>query len=376
MSTSAAGWRGLDAPVSGGVRRQREVARLQCKRRGFLVLCLVLLGVVVMASLMTGPVSIPSAKLLSAVAHGVGVDTGIEVNAGQRAVVTMIRLPRIFLGMLVGAALGMAGAALQGLFRNPLADPALIGVSSGAALAAVAVIVLGDRFFLPMFPEAAVPYLLPMAAFGGSLAATLVIYRLSLHEGRPVVATMLLAGVAVNALASAGMGFLIFLANDQQIRDLTFWSLGSLGGACWLSVWIVAPVMALAGFLLHRSARPLNALLLGESEAGHLGFDVWRTKWIVVTGAALSVGAGVAWTGMIAFVGLVVPHIIRLVVGPDHRFLLPVSGLLGAALLVGADLLARSVAVPAELPIGILTTAIGAPFFLWLLLRAKGSWQA
>jgi iron complex transport system permease protein len=199
----------------------------------------------------------------------------------------------------------------------------------------------------------------------------MLVYRLATIAGQTIVATLLLAGIAINALAQAFSGFLTFYATDTQIRSLTFWKLGSLGGATWTSVLVAAPFVLLPLLLFPRLARPLNALLLGESEAGHLGFDVERVKRLVVVMVALVVGVGVALTGLIGFVGLVVPHLLRLMIGPDHRALLPGSALLGASLLVGADLVARTVVAPAELPIGILTAITGAPFFLWLLLRDR-----
>jgi iron complex transport system permease protein len=296
------------------------------------------------------------------------------VDAATRTVVEQIRLPRVVLGALIGAALAISGAAMQGLFRNPLADPGLIGISAGAAFGAVGIIVLGHHI-LPLLPGWAAPFLLSASAFAGCLAATLLMTRLSMHDGHPVVATMLLAGVAINALAGAMTAFVVFLANDQQVRDVTFWLLGSLGGATWQKVLIVAPCVALGLALLPLVSRSLNALLLGESEAGHLGFNVKRTKWIAITLSTLMVGTAVAFAGVISFVGLIVPHAVRLVAGPDHRFLMPASAVLGATLMVAADLLARCVVAPAELPIGILTAIIGAPFFLWVLLRTKAAWQ-
>ncbi len=332
-----------------------------------------LLIAVAAVALLTGPMEVTVSDLGEVVAGRISGQT--DVSPAVRAVVEQIRLPRIVLGALIGAVLGMSGAAMQGLFRNPLADPGIIGVSAGAALAAVTVIVLGDRFFA-WLPAVMVPLLLPAAAFVGALGAMLTIYFLCLHEGRVVVATMLLAGVAVAALAMALTGFLVFLATDDQIRDVTFWSLGSLGGATWGKVGLALPCAALALGLLPVWSRSLNALLLGEAEARHLGFDVDRAKWSVILLTAVGVGAAVAMSGVIGFVGLVVPHVVRLVAGPDHRLLLPGAALLGASLLVGADVIARTVAAPAELPIGILTAILGAPFFLWLLLRNKGAWQS
>ena len=241
--------------------------------------------------------------------------------------------------------------------------------------AAAMTIVLGSSFagFVPFVP---LSLMLPLAAFAGALLATLLVYRIATRDGRTDVATMLLAGVAVTALAGAGIGFMVFLSDDRELRDLNYWMLGSLGGITWGRLATGAPFVLAGVLLLPFFARPLNALLLGESEAGHLGFHVERTKRFIVVLAALGAGASVALTGVIGFVGLVVPHVVRLLAGPDHRLLLPVSILFGAALMLIADLLARTLVLPAELPIGILTACIGGPFFLWLLLRRRrgGGW--
>jgi iron complex transport system permease protein len=292
-------------------------------------------------------------------------------EARQESVMMVIRLPRVVAGLLIGSSLAVAGASIQGLFRNPLADPGLIGISSGSALAAAIMIVLGNRLlggFIATFGE----WALPLAAFAGGFVTTLLIYRLSTIGSKTSVLTMLLAGIAINALGGAGIGLLTFIATDDQLRDLTFWSLGSLGRANWAMIGAMVPFMAVALLPLPFLARSLNAFLLGESEAGHLGINVERIKVLVVVLVALAVGAGVAVAGMIGFVGLVVPHLIRLTLGPDHRILLPASALLGASLLLIADLLARTIAVPAEVPIGIVTVLVGGPFFLWLLLRDRG----
>ena len=283
-------------------------------------------------------------------------------------VVLNIRLPRVLLGLLVGAALAVSGALMQGLFRNPLADPGLVGVSSGAGLAAATTIVLGDRFLagtMMKLPFAA----LPVGAFCGGLITTLALYLIATRGGRTSVATMLLAGVALGAMAGALTGLLSFISDDRQLRDLTFWSLGSLGGASWTKLSVVAPIILPLLLLMPLLARGLNGLMLGEAEAYHLGIPVQRIKALAILLVALAVGASVASAGMVGFVGIVVPHLIRLSVGPDHRLLLPLSALGGAMLLVGADIVARLIVVPAELPIGIVTATIGAPFFLWLLLR-------
>lgn len=322
-----------------------------------------------------GAVAISPGQAVAILAAQAGIELPWEFSRQQEAVLLAIRLPRALAGILVGAALAASGAALQGLFRNPLADPALIGVSFGAALAAVVTIVLGGSIaaLLPFLPTA---LLLPVAAFAGGLAATFAVYGIASHDGRTDVATMLLAGVAVNAITSAGIGFMIFLSDDQQLRDLNYWLLGSLGGITWDRLLIAGPLICIGAMLLPVFARHLNALLLGESEAVHLGFHVERTKRIIVVLAALATGTAVALTGVIGFIGLVVPHLVRLVTGPDHRLVLPASVLAGSALLLIADLFARTVVLPAELPIGILTACVGGPFFLWLLLRRRrrGGW--
>ncbi len=322
-----------------------------------------------------GAVTISPGQVLAIIADTLGLQLPWDFGRREESVLLSIRLPRACLGMLAGAALAVSGASLQGLFRNPLADPALIGVSTGAALAAVGVIVLGSG--LPAAISSAVgPFLLPLAAFAGGLLTTLVVYRISHRDGCTDVATMLLAGVALNAIASAGIGLFVFVSTDQQLRDLNFWLLGSLGGITWSKMLPAVPFIALAIVALPTRARHLNALSLGENEALHLGFHVERTKRLIVVLAAMATGAAVALTGVIGFVGLVVPHLIRLTIGPDHRLLLPASILLGGGLMLIADLGARMVVLPAELPIGILTACVGGPFFLWLLLRRRslGGW--
>ena len=342
------------------------------RRRTWRVLggLVLLLGGAVVLGLGVGAVAISPGQVLAILGESVGLSLPWAYESRQALVLTAIRLPRVLLGMGVGGGLAVSGAVMQGLFRNPLADPSLIGVSSGAALAAVVTIVLGP-VLMGGWADALGPFLLPAAAFAGGVGATVLVYRLGTRNGQTSVATMLLAGIAINALAGAGTGLMTFIADDDQLRDLTFWTLGSLGGATWTQLAVVGPCllggMVAAPFL----ARPLNALLLGEGEAFHLGIDTERTKKQVVTLAALVVGAAVAVSGVIGFIGLVVPHLLRLAVGPDHRVLIPGSALLGGALLLGADVLARTIVAPAELPIGIVTALVGAPFFLWLLLRDR-----
>ncbi len=333
----------------------------------FSILVLSLVAVVLL-SIGIGAVEIFPLQSLSILARNIGIELPFAFSAQQESVLLFIRLPRVIMGLAVGAGLAVAGAVLQGLFRNPLADPALIGVSSGAALAVSLVIVLGETHTL-LFLVSGRVYFLPFAAFLGGLLTTLFIYRIGKRQDGTNVATMLLAGIAVNAFAFAGIGLMSFLATDAQLRNITFWNLGSIGGATWASVSIAVPLILISVFLLLRLARVLNLILLGEAEAGHLGVNIERFKWQAICLVALAVGAAVSVTGLIGFVGLVVPHLLRLLVGADHRYLLINSALLGACLILGADMLARNVIAPAEIPIGIVTAIVGAPFFIWLLLK-------
>ncbi|HSX88231.1 MAG TPA: iron chelate uptake ABC transporter family permease subunit [Pseudomonas sp.] len=328
-----------------------------------------LLALALWLSLALGPVSLPLADTLSAALRLFGLPVGGEQLQQAELILGQIRLPRTLLGLTVGAVLALCGVAMQGLFRNPLADPGLVGVSSGAALGAAIAIVGGAA--LGGLPEAFAPYLLSFSAFLGGLGVTALVYRLGRRNGETSVATMLLAGIALTALAGAAIGLFTYLADDSTLRTLTFWNLGSLNGASYARLWPLLLVTAAVALWLPRRAKALNALLLGESEARHLGFAVERIKRELVFCTALGVGAAVAAAGMIGFVGLVVPHLMRLLVGPDHRVLLPASALAGASLLLLADLAARLLLAPAELPIGIVTALIGAPFFLYLLVRER-----
>jgi len=309
-------------------------------------------------SLAVGAVNLPAAEIIKALS---GQDNQASL------IIQQIRLPRTLLGLCVGAVLALCGAAMQGLFRNPLADPSLIGVSSGAALGAAFAIV--GSVMLGGIPQILAPYFLSLCAFIGGLLVTALVYRLGRRGGQTQVATMLLAGIALTALAGALIGLLTYLADDATLRSLTFWNLGSLNGASYPRLWPLLLITVVVLLWLPRRAKALNALLLGESEARHLGFAVERLKRELVLCTALGVGAAVAAAGLIGFIGLVVPHLVRLVAGPEHRVLLPACALAGASLLLLADCLARLALAPAELPIGIVTALIGAPFFIGLLLR-------
>lgn len=323
-----------------------------------------------MIALSMGAAGIPLARLPAALGFWTEYPAN-PLTPRDQLVLWSIRIPRIAAAAAVGALLAVSGAIMQGLFRNPLADPALVGVSSGGAFAAAAAIVFTDssvgeslRF---MQNE-----LLPLAAFAGSLATTITLYGIASRAGRTSIAIFLLAGLAIAAIANAGIGLLVFVADDRQLRDITFWLLGSLSGATWSKTALIAPVLALGLMTCLWIARGLDLLVLGEAEAFHSGVDVERLKRISIVLVSAMTGVAVAICGVVGFVGIVVPHLLRLVIGPGHRLLLPASALLGAALLVGADTLARTIVAPAEMPIGILTASIGAPFFLAMLLRQRG----
>lgn len=330
----------------------------------------VLLGVLLIVAAGRGAYPISPSQVLAILGNKLGVSEG-GFDAQQMGVLWTIRLPRVVLGAAVGALLGMAGATMQSLFRNPLADPGLIGVSSGAALAVALTVVFGNLWLPGLVVELGLA-LFPLAAFAGGVLTTLLVYRIGRTSFGVSVAAMLLAGIALNAIAFALIGLASYVATDEQLRSLTFWNLGSLAAASWPAAGVVAAggAVALAG--MWRMRVGLNAMALGEAEARHLGIHVDRLKTLSIVFSALAVGLAVAFCGMIGFIGLVAPHCIRLIAGPDARVVMPGSAFLGAALTVGADVVARTVVAPAEMPIGVLTALIGAPFFLFLLLRGKG----
>ena len=279
-----------------------------------------------------------------------------------------IRIPRVILAAFVGASLGLSGASLQGLFRNPLADPGLIGVSAGAALGASIIIVLGSSLF-PGFIFGA--FILPIAAICGAALVISLLYVFTRGFGYQGITYMLLVGIAVNAFASVGIGILTYISTDSELRGLTFWTMGSFGRASWYLILPAIVVISLSMFWMIPSSRKLDLLQLGEPEAYRLGVDVKKLKYKVIISSAITVGVSVSLSGMIGFVGLVVPHLVRLLGGVNHSYLLPGSALLGAGLMMSADLLSRILVQPAELPVGLITSAIGAPFFLWLIFRIR-----
>ncbi|KOO15346.1 iron ABC transporter permease [Vibrio xuii] len=286
-------------------------------------------------------------------------------------VIHEIRFPRTVLCMLVGAILAVCGTVMQGLFRNPLAEPGIIGVSAGASLgAALAIVLFAD--LSNQYPQFMNFAAVPVFAFLGGALTTVLVYKLGTSKMGTSVTIMLLAGVAISALSGAGIGFMNFIADDQMLRDLSLWSMGSLAGANWSSIMLCAVTLVGLMVIFIKKSMALNALLLGEAEASHLGIPVQRLKRQLILLTAVGVGITVSVSGMIGFIGLVIPHLGRMLSGPDHRTLLPISALMGALLLTFADMFSRIAVAPAELPVGIVTALIGAPFFIYLLFKQKG----
>lgn len=332
-------------------------------------LFLVLVAILVLAA-GTGSVSVPPgtiAKIIVSRIPGLGAALERDWSPAFETIVWQIRVPRVLLSGLAGASLAAAGAAFQGLFRNPMADPYVLGASSGASVgAALAVIFAPALGFLGLGT-------VPVAAFAGAALAVILVYAVARSGGRVAVLSLLLAGVAVGSFLSAVVSLLIFLsARDEKLWQIVFWLMGGFSGATWAKFWTALPYAGAAVGVMIILARDLNALALGEEDAHHLGVNVEATKKALLAAGSLATGVSVAVGGVIGFVGLVVPHAVRLAAGPDHRLLLPVSALAGAAFLVAADTLARTVLSPTELPVGIVTSFVGAPFFIYLLARRRG----
>ncbi len=293
-----------------------------------------------------------------------------EKQGASNFLILNIRLPRILLAGLIGAGLSVSGAMIQGLFRNPLADQTLIGVTSGAMLFAILSIVFMGSL-LVILPAFISQFFVALFAFLGGLLTTFLVYRISRQHGQVQVGTMLLAGIAISAFAAAISGAFIYISDDQQLRDITFWSLGSLSGANWTQLAIAGPIIITGTLLLTRFDKSLNAILLGEQEAAYLGINVGRVKKSIILLTSLIIGICIGISGIIGFIGLIIPHFLRLLKGTDFTYLIKSSALVGAIFLILADTIARTIISPAELPIGILTALIGAPFFLWILVRNR-----
>ncbi|HCG7121950.1 iron ABC transporter permease [Vibrio parahaemolyticus] len=324
------------------------------------------LAFIAIASITVGPMNISFTDSLRGL-----IGAHSELAPHIQLVINEIRLPRTILCMFIGAILAICGVVMQGLFRNPLAEPGIIGVSAGAALGgAFAIVVFAE--FSQNHPQLMNLAALPLFAFLGGALTTVLVYWLGTNKFGTSVTIMLLAGVAISALSGAAIGFLNFSADDQMLRDLTLWSMGSLAGANWAGIGLASVTLVVLLFWFHKKAMSLNALLLGESEARHLGVPVQRLKRQLILLSAVGVGVTVSICGAIGFIGLVIPHLGRMLAGPDHCTLLPISALLGALLLTCADMIARVLLAPAELPVGIVTALIGAPFFIYLLFQQKG----
>jgi iron complex transport system permease protein len=347
----------------------RTTASIARKPLPVAVVLSVLLVAAVLASASIGAYAVPIDEVIGAVLRRMNLLSSAAADPVADEVIWVIRLPRIMLAVVVGAALGCAGAVMQGAFGNPLAEPGVVGVSSGAMLGAATQIVTG---FDPLGV-----WTLPLAAFLGGLVAVAWVYLSSRHEGRTEVLTLILMGIALNALASAAIGFLAFVADDASLRSLTSWTLGSLAQATWGKVGVVAPVAVLGALGAISLARTLDLLSLGDHQARHLGVSVERARIRVLLVVALLAASAVAVSGVVLFVGLIVPHVVRAIVGPAHRAVLPLSVLLGAVVVTVADTVARTLVSPAELPLGVVTALVGAPVFIWQIRRLRrvhGAW--
>ena len=288
----------------------------------------------------------------------------------QESVLINIRFPRVILAILVGAGLGTSGAILQGLFRNPLVDPGFIGVSSGAAVGAIISIMFGKLIsnFLPHILQA---FLLPILAIVGSFLTIMIVYSLSKVNGKTNVMAMLLSGVAINAIAGSVIGFFVSISSDLELRSFTFWTMGGLDNSDWFIVILVSFFTILPFLFIYKFRKEIDIFMLGDSEANNLGVNVEYLKRKIILISSTMVGISVAFCGMIGFVGLVTPHLVRLFIAPNHKYLIPGSALLGSLILVLSDFISKTIISPAQLPIGIVTSAIGAPFFVWLILSQK-----
>jgi iron complex transport system permease protein len=336
----------------------------------FLALSFVFMLVLAILSLNMGVYTFGETSILKILGSFFSADS--SVSATDAYILGKVRLPRVVMAVLVGSILAVSGTCLQGIFKNPLATPDLIGVTAGATLMAAITIVLGGyiRSFIPEFMHFS---LISVGAFIGALGAISLVYSISSGDGRTNVVVMLLAGVAISSLGFALVGFMIYLAKDDQLRDLTFWNLGSLGAATWTKNAILAVAILFSYSFLITKGKALNAMMLGEKDAEHLGIKVESIKKKTVILSALMVGTAVAFSGGIGFVGLIVPYILRLVFKSNYTIILPLAAVWGSILLLGADTISRTIVAPSELPIGILTAFMGAPVFIAILIRFKNS---
>ena len=328
---------------------------------------ILLLVVGALLSLVQGAMNLPAAGSLLSIVDSVFETQLSQLDSYQRIVVVELRLPRMLMAILVGAILAQCGAVMQGLFRNPLADPGIIGVSSGAAVGAIVAIV--------WLAESIGAWSIPMSAFIGGLVTTLLVYGLAQSKNGTSILILLLAGIAISAFAGSAIGFISYFTDDQKLRALSLWQMGSLTGASVTNLAIALCTLLVLAISFQRQAGALDAMLIGEPEARHLGIAVEKLKLQLILLTAIGVGVAVSCAGIIGFIGLVVPHLVRLTTGPSHHSLLPLCALCGAVLMLIADLLARMVVQPAELPVGLVTALLGAPFFLILLIQQRKHWN-
>jgi iron complex transport system permease protein len=347
------------------------------KKNKALVYTLLAAGLIITVILSSGigALYIKPGEIIQIFLSKLGLIKNFEEGSVAENVLLWIRLPRVVMGVLIGAGLAVAGLSMQALFRNPLAEPGLMGITSGASVSAVICIVFLSGQSVSLATNMWGYYTLNIVTFIGACVTTIIIYQFSKSGGKTIVATMLLAGIAVNAICGAITGLIVYTANDQQLRDITFWTMGSLGGASWNTVLALLPFTLLSLVVLPGLAKSLNAYALGENEAGNLGVNTSRMKFTIITIVALTVGSAVAAAGMIGFIGLIVPHMLRLWLGPDNRMLVITSAMAGGILLTLSDMVARTIVMPAELPIGILTAMMGTPMFIWLIAKEKRNFQ-
>ena len=336
----------------------------------FFICMFVILCIIGLVSITFGPVKISIFEIWKIICQKFGFFSNESVSEIHKSVLLNIRLPRILLAILVGLGLGTSGAILQGLFRNPLVDPGFIGVSSGAAVGAILAIFFSS-FIQLYFWNFLTPFILPILAITGSFLTTILIYKMSKVSNKTNVMAMLLSGIAVNAISGSVISLFVSISSDAQLRSFTFWTLGGLDNADWLVVTLTTFFIGTSFFLIYQMKNELDIFMLGDAEAHHLGLNVESLKKKIIIFASIMVGISVSFCGMIGFVGLVTPHLVRLFIGPNHKYLIPGSALLGAIILTISDLIAKSVIAPAQLPLGVITALIGAPFFVWLIINQK-----
>tara|TARA_B100000945_G_C20349550_1_gene581548 strand:- start:260 stop:1237 length:978 start_codon:yes stop_codon:yes gene_type:complete len=319
---------------------------------------------------MYGPVKTSLHEIINIILYQFNLADVNSINQIKETVLIDIRLPRIFLAVLIGAGLGTSGAILQGLFRNPLVDPGFIGISSGAAVGAM-IAIMFSKLIMQSFFEINPNFIIPIFAMSGSFFTTIIIYKMSKVFNKTNIMVMLLSGIAINALSGSIIGFLVTISSDIELRSFTFWSLGGLDAAEWQIVFIMLILITIPYLFAHSLIKKLDIFMLGDSEAQHLGINIEKLKRTIILISSIMVGISVAFCGMIGFVGLVTPHLIRLCIGPNHKYLIPGSALLGAIIILISDLISKSIIAPAQLPLGVVTSTIGAPFFIWLIINQK-----